>query len=161
MLGYWNLAIVDSSYERSKWHVRGLLIIKGKVKLGKGTNLVVAETGTLIFGDNFFITGRSTIICRKRIEFGTEILVSWDVLFMDTDYHSIYDMDKTIINEEKPIVVGNKTWFGCRSLILKGSVIPDGTAISAGSVIAGVLTKKNAIYTSNKKILKENVYWQF
>ncbi len=160
MLGYWNLLIVDSSYERSKWHVRGLLIIKGKVKIGKGTNLVVAETGTLIFGDNFFITGRSTIICRKRIEFGTEILVSWDVLFMDTDYHPIYNKDNKLINDEKPILVGKKTWIGCRSLILKGSVIPDGSVISAGSVIAGILTKKDAIYTSNKKILKENVYWQ-
>ena len=160
MFGYRSLAIVDSSYERSKWHVKGLLIIKGKVNLGRGTNLVVAESGTLIFGDKFIITGRSTIICRKRIEFGAGSLVSWDVLFMDTDYHPIYNKDKIIINDEKPILVGKKTWIGCRSLILKGSVIPDGSVISAGSVIAGILTKKDTIYTSNKTILKENVYWQ-
>lgn len=130
------------------------------MNLGLGTNLVVAESGSLFLGNKLIITGRSTIICRNRIEFGADTLVSWDVLFMDTDYHPIYDKDKMTINNEKPIVVGNKTWIGCRSLILKGSVIPDGSVIAAGSVIAGILTKKDAIYTSNKKILKENVYWQ-
>lgn len=159
MLGYRNLAIVDGRYDRTKWHVKGTIIIKGSVSLGRGTCLAISETGTCVFGSDFVITGKSTIICRKYIEFGSESLVSWDVLFMDTDYHKILNQRGTLLNDNKPIIIGEKVWIGCRTLVLKGSTIPDGCIISAGSVIAGNYPNQNTIYTSNKKVLRSDILW--
>ena len=159
LLGYRGLAIVDGRYERTTWHVKGNLVLCGKVLLGRGTNLVIAEKGTCVFGDNFTITGRSTIICKKSIEFGANVLISWDVLFMDTDYHYIINNSNYVINGDSPIFVGNNVWIGCRSLILKGSKIPEGCIIAAGSTISGQLGKCNAIYGSERKLLRSDISW--
>ena len=157
MVGYRELKVQDSYYERTNWHVEGNIVIKGRVFIGRGSSLAVR--GTCVFGDNFKITGRSTIICENRIEFKENDLISWDVLIMDTDYHFIEDNTGRIINESKPIIIGSNVWIGCRCTILKGSSIPDGCIISACTLISGELPNEKAIYTSGKHMLKENITW--
>ena len=159
MFGYNGLKIVDDRYDRTKWCLKGSIILKGKVRIGRGANLVVSKTATCVFGNNFTITGRSTIVCRNRIEFGADVLVSWDVLFMDTDYHPMLDSAGVVINKDKPIIVGDKVWIGCRVLILKGTVIPDGCIIAAGSTISGKLENSNTVYSSERKELKRDIFW--
>lgn len=84
----------------------------------------------------------------------------YDVLIMDTDYHEIYDEEKQLINIDKPISVGESVWIGCRSTILKGSIIPSNCVIAACSIISGELKKDGCIYSSNKKIIKEGICWE-
>ena len=80
----------------------------------------------MILGRDFIVTGRSVILCTKRITFGDECLLSWDLLIMDTDWHSVISTaDSRILNPSKPINVGNHVWIGCRSVILKGVSISD------------------------------------
>lgn len=157
MLGYRELRAQCSLYERTIWHVEGRIVLKGRVFIGRGSSLAVR--GVCVFSDNFTISGRSSIICEDRVEFNKNVLMSWDVLIMDTDYHSILDITGRKINEDRSIIIGNNVWIGCRCTILKGSIIPDGCIISAGSIIAGILPKENAVYSSEKKVIKENITW--
>lgn len=159
LLGYQRLGIHDGYYNRTVWQVSGQITIEGeRIDIGRGSSLCVS--GKCYFGNHFAITGKSTIICRKSIIFGYGVLISWDALLMDTDYHTIINEQGMVINEEKPIIVGDNVWIGCRATILKGTSIPSNSVIAAGSVISGSMEEENCIYTSERKTLKRNITWQ-
>lgn len=116
--------------------------------------------GTLEFGENVNISGNTSIICYGNIKIGNDCLVSWDCLMLDTDFHKIYS-DGILTNLDKKITVGNHVWIGARTTILKGTIVPDGSVIGAGSLCSGKLLKENAIYGGNPlKILKQNIRWK-
>lgn len=158
LFGYKGVGFIDAFYERTLWDVTGVVTIKGKrLDIGKGSRFCVY--GNLYLGDRFSISGRSTIICKKEISFGDNVLLSWDVLVMDTDLHVIRNSFGEIINQDKAIAIGNDVWIGCRTVILKGSSIPCNTIIAAQSIISGKLTKEGCIFSSNHSIIKECVSW--
>ena len=47
----------------------------------------------IVFGDNFCVTANSAIVCVSNINFGSNVLLSWDILILDTDFHKIYSID--------------------------------------------------------------------
>jgi len=83
----------------------------------------------------FNVTGNTTIICSKNISFGNDCLLSWDILIMDDDKHPIFDQQHARNNNAKPISIGNNIWIGCRSTLLKGTSIVDGTIIASCSIV--------------------------
>lgn len=159
-IGYGKVGIFDKKVSRSIWEVQGNVIFKGKCDIGHGSKISVGKLGTLILGENFAITAESTIIAFSKIQFGNNCLLSWDILVMDTDFHTIKDELGNIINNPRPIIVGDKVWIGCRCLILKGAIIPNNCVIGANSTITKVLEKNYCLYAGNPcKILKENISW--
>ena len=148
----------------TSWEVAGELEIKGRVCLGSGCKICIAKGAKLILGDNFAITGNSHIICRNHIEFGNDTLLSWDILVMDDDSHTIYEVDNNeIVNSPGIVEIGNHVWIGCRSLILKNTVIADNCIIGADSTIAKRLSDTNCIIAgkgSTLRILKRNINWR-
>ena len=159
LFGYCGVGTQDGFFERTVWKVRGTVIIYGNnIVIGRGSRFVVS--GELSLDNNFTITGRSTIICHKKLIIGENVLISWDVLIMDTDFHRIYDANNSFINDDKAITIGDNVWIGCRSTVLKGSVIPRGSIIAAGSIVAGLLESEESIYTTGGRVLKENISWK-
>ena len=51
---------------------------------------------------------------------------SYLLLVMDTDEHPIYNKEHERINPDKPILVGDHVWIGCKCALLKGAEIPNG-----------------------------------
>ncbi len=123
----------------------GRLCFQGEAHLGHGTRLIVRPKAEMILGDNFAISSNSTIQCYKKITFGRDIQFAWECLVMDSDTHSIYDTDGKVCNEAREISFGNKIWIGCRTTILKGSIIPSNTVIGACSFVHGDKFKSNTI----------------
>lgn len=161
--GSHSLGTQDLLYSRTMWEMMGTLIIKGKVSIGRGCKISIGENATMTLGDNFIITGNSEIICQKEIIFGDHCLLSWDILMMDTDFHQILDENGQIINEPKPIVIGNHVWIGCRNTILKGVSIGDNNIISANSTITRSCKENNCVIGGHGKsleIIKRNVNWK-
>ena len=123
----------------------GVIEIEGSQHIGTGSIIFVAKGAILTLGDNFAISGHSTINCNKGIKFGRDIQLSWDCLIMDSDTHDIYGENYTKINEDKEIIFGDKVWVGCRATILKGAIIPDNCVIGACSVVTGDHFEKSTI----------------
>lgn len=160
-IGFDSVGIFDNKRSRSIWENSGTVIFKGRAILGHGTKLAVGEQATLCFGTNFSVTAESSIIAFHCIEFGDNCLLSWEVLIMDTDFHGIYSEQGTLINNVSPVLVGNNVWVGCRSTILKGVKINDGTVIAAGSVVTRSTEESDCIVGGNPiKVLKKNIRWQ-
>lgn len=138
----------------------GKLTFLGEAHLGHGTRIVVRPNAEMIVGDNFAVSSNSTIQCYKKITFGRDIQFAWDCLVMDSDTHSIYDQEGSVMNEPKAIVLGDKVWIGCRSTILKGTNVPSNTVIGACSFVAGNNFSENTIIAgSPAKSLKPIGNW--
>ena len=159
-IGPHGLAIKDKRFERTIWDVQGTIVLEGAASIGSGSKINVGLHAILKLGDKFMITGNSEIVCHKEITFGNNCLLSWDVLVMDTDFHSIVTYDGEIINNPKSIVFGNHIWVGCRSTILKGVHISDDNVISANSTVTRDVDYTNSIIGGHGKsigVIKSNV----
>jgi len=140
--------------------IDGTLKFEGKAYLGRGTVIIVKKGGSFIWGNNSKTTGYSSWSVNDSISIGHNCLFSWDILFMDGDGHEIFDEDGKIINENKPIIIGNHVWIGCRCTILKGAVIPDNSIIGAGSLVTKSLETPNSIYFGQPiKLFKNDIHW--
>ena len=160
-IGYGDVGVFDNKRERSVWNVRGKIIFKGNCYLGHGIKVNVTETGVLTFGNNVNFTAESAIDCQKEINFGDECLVSWENLFIDGDYHKIFDSAGNYTNAPRPINIGNHVWFGCRCLVIKGTTVADNCIVAAGSILNTHYTIPNSIIGgSPAKVIKENVSWK-
>lgn len=156
-IGYGNTGIIDRHYERSVWENSGTIEFKGKATIN--TKSRIACAGHLIIGENCHFNGGSNIICWENICIGSNCFISWECLIMDTDFHDLKDKyNLNIINPNKPIVIGDHVWIGCRTTILKGTVIPPNSIIAACSVVTKKLKNEESVYVGNKCI-KENVVW--
>lgn len=158
-IGFGDVGIFDKHGSRSIWEVAGRVDFLGKTNIGHGSKISVA--GELVIGSDFCITAESSIVCGKRIVFGSDVLVSWDTLIMDTDFHIIREREK-IINEDREIIIGNHVWIGCRCSILKGVVIADNTVIAANSCIYdNSIEGSNHIIGGNPaKVITRNINWE-
>ncbi len=132
--------------------------------------------GEVIIGDRVFI-GTSDIICREKVEFGSNIFVSWDCTFIDNDSHSLYYKDREddisqlikdfrsekpfIENKNwntvksKPIKICDNAWIGMKSIILKGVTIGEGAIVAAGSVVTKDVPSWTMVGGNPAKVIKE------
>lgn len=149
-IGFGNVGIYDKKYERSILQLDGRIVLNGKTTFGHGSRICVTKNGTLSIGDYFVNTAMATIVCDDRITIGSNVLVSWDTLVMDTDWHAVQRTDtKEVCCCRKPIVIGNNVWLCTRCVILKGSEIADGCIIGANSVVSKHFINPNTLIPGN------------
>lgn len=161
--GVSSIGTVDRKYERTVWEVNGKLTVHGEASIGAGSRISIDETGELEIGNNFTISGRTTINANQHITFGQDCMLSWDIMLMDTDYHKIYDAQGKRINIPKPIRIGNHVWIGSRAVILKGVSISDNVVVAANSTITKNVEQCNCIiggFGSQVKVLKQDINWE-
>lgn len=159
-LGFKTIGVFDYNYSRTLWDVYGTVVFKGVAEIGQGAKICTGPKGVLLLGDSIKITAQSTLISYYNVQIGSDCLISWDVLIMDTDFHSLYDKQGNRINQPKPVIIGNHVWIGCRCLLLKGTVIPNACVIAANSLVNGVLDVEGVVYAGNPaRPVKEGVTW--
>ena len=157
-IGFDGTGICDTKYQRSIWFVSGNIFIGENVKIAAGTKLSCVEGATLRFGKNTSINVNSQIICMNDIHIGNNVMLSWDDLLMDSDFHQIRD-ELGLKPISKPIVIGDDVWVGCRTTILKGCVIPDGCIIAANSTIAKSYSEDHSLISTNG-VIKHEIHWK-
>ena len=162
-LGVCVLGAFDKQGSKTTWGGAGIIVFKGPCVIGRGCRISVDKDAVLTFGSNMRITGYSDIICVKSISFGDKCLISWDVLVMDSDFHKFYNDSKKIINQNRPIYIGEHVWIGCRSTILKGVEIADNNIIASGSMISKSIFKSNCIIGGSGTYMNEiksSISWE-
>ena len=120
----------------------------GKNSLVAGILVAEAENSRLNIGDNVFIGGSSLIDCLGKITIENDVLISYQVIIMDSDNHSLnaserigdlkrwqsQQYDWTHV-QSAPVVIRSKAWIGARAIITKGVEIGEGAIVAAGSVV--------------------------
>ncbi len=136
----------------------GDVILGNYVKMYDGVkfNVLGINDGpaSVKIGDYVSIGERTEIRCVKEIVIGDHTLIAWDVEIMDTDFHEI---DHKITY--KPIYIGENVWVGCRSTILKGITIGEGSVVAAGSIVTKNVPPHCLVAGNPAKIIKTNIQW--
>lgn len=160
-IGFGGAGCFDKKYQRTILGIDGKIKFKDSAYIGSGTRIIVGNDASLEIGSNFTVTSCSSIIVMNKVVFGNNVLMSWEVLLLDTDFHHIIQIDSNKINmNKKPIIIGNHVWIGCRATILKGSIIDDDSVIGAGSVVSDIFDRKNILIAGvPARIMRNQISW--
>lgn len=153
---------LDMKNDRTKWKVDGTVVLNGNAIIGRGSCIRIFKEATLTIGNNFTISGGTSIISKKGITFGNDCLLSWNILMMDNDYHRMLDDDGAVANEPKPINIGHHVWIGSGCTILKGVSIGSNNVVAANSTITRDAVEEKCVISGhgkNAEILKRGVRW--
>lgn len=137
---------------RSKFSTGGWVI------LGRGVEVVVGDDAALSIGSGTYVTADSRLLCKQRIEIGSDCAIAFGVLVMDTDLHKVV-VDGEPRAESAPVEIGNHVWIGAGATILKGTRIGDGAVVGAGSVVAGDVPPATLVAGSPARVRRERVEW--
>jgi acetyltransferase-like isoleucine patch superfamily enzyme len=110
---------------------RGGELTADSCQLYSGVRIEVGSGASIHIGNGTFINRNTLIVSEERIRIGSMCKISWDVVIMDTDMHSL----KPGLKRSDPVTIHDRVWIGCRSIILKGVTIGEGAVIAAGSVV--------------------------
>lgn len=114
----------------------GTVIFKGRCKIGNASAVSVGPRGNLIFGNDFIATASLKLTSYWRISFGENVLCGWDCLFADTDFHQLtFREDKSPVKSYGEIWIGKGCWFALKTIVMKGSNIPDYCVMAANSLL--------------------------
>lgn len=156
-IGFNRAGIYDVRHQRSMLNVEGTMVVDGNVGIGAGARIDVNKGGVLHFNGQVGNSAGVTIVCADHIEIGDHTALSWDTLIIDKDYHFVLNVNsgKTKTNH-KPITIGKNAWLCAGSKVLKGSVLPDGCILSAGSVLNKAFDEKYCLLQGNPAVVVRN-----
>ena len=153
-LGYSGVGIFDPRYDRGIWSCSGEVVFEGDAYFGQGSKVSVGSNGRLSVGSGFRNTAKGEFVCHAKMRLGTGSLVSWDTLLMDTDFHQV---DSKPVSE--PVLLGDNVWVGCRCMLLKGAVVPDGSVVAAGATVTKALGPRSTLFGGVNKVLRAGIKW--
>lgn len=157
-VGFGSVETYDFSYERTILSIPGHIHFEGKAKIGLGSRISIS--GIFYAGNNFHISAASTLIVRNKLSVGENSLIAWECIITDADHHHILDKSGAIVNPPEEITIGKNVWIGARTMILKGSRIPNGCVIGAQSLISKSFEVEKTLIAGNPaKIIKKNIHW--
>jgi len=90
-----------------------------------------SERARIRIGRGCSIGDRTEIHAGSLVEIGDGVIIAWDCVIMDRDYHSTGSSPEGM----KPVAIGNGVWIGCRAIILKGVTVGEGAVVAAGAVV--------------------------
>lgn len=138
----------------------GKLVFKGEAHIGHGA-IISCVGGVMTVGDNFAVSGNTSFVCYKEITIGRDVQFAWNSLVMDSDAHKIYDQEWGRMNEDKPVIIGDKVWLACQNTVLKGTVIGNNCVVGANSLLNKAYTEDGVIIAgSPARIVKKMSGWE-
>lgn len=96
-----------------------------------------SSTGMIEIGSKTSIGRDSVISSAERISIGSECVLSYRVSIIDHDHQFSlgFGPSKTVVDNCSPVIIGNRTFIGANTTILKGVAIGDDCVIGANSVV--------------------------
>jgi len=147
-----------------------------KVKIGKNTTINSSNYGYHInmfskcklyadrenamieIGSNCRIHG-TCIHAFKRIKIGDNCLIAANTQIIDGNGHQLCmdnPQDRLILSDEgRDIIIEDNVWIASNCTILGGTIIGEGSIITAGSVVKGTIPAKSIYGGNPAKLIKQ------
>lgn len=121
------------------------------VRFRKGFIINISKNGRLEIGDGTFFNNYCSINCHNRIVIGKNNLFGEGVKIYDHN-HVFNDkgvnMKKTF--KSRPIVIGDRNWFGSNVVILSKANIGDNNVFGANTIINSKYGSNNLVKETSK-----------
>jgi len=103
----------------------------GRVFLARGVRLWAHKGGALAIGDGTVLDENAEVVAWNEVRIGRGCYLGWDVLILDTDLHEV--AGRPLNN--RPVLLGDHVYVGCRAVILKGVRVGSGAVIHPGAIV--------------------------
>lgn len=124
------------SYTTIKFAKNSLLELGESVIIHKGANISINADACISIGDDVFFNHNAFIACSNKITIGSHVSVGWNCQIVDSDFHSMYDMDMDqILSPLGSVEIGNYVWIGNHTFISKNAIIPSDSILSSNSLL--------------------------
>jgi acetyltransferase-like isoleucine patch superfamily enzyme len=161
---------------KEDYHKAGFFANNTKVQLGENVNIrahISCSDSVFTIGNNVFLNQGTQVRCHQSVQFGSNILVSYECIIFDTNTHAAdpenryQEMKDGFPNQAiqteatkakvitAPVVIGNNAWIGIRAIILKGTELGDAVIVGAAAVVSGKKVPNGKIVYGNPAIIKE------
>lgn len=140
--------------------IDGTIVFKGKCHIGNDCYVICGKQGKIVFGDNFMATAGLKIVSECGITFGSNTLVGWGNIFIDTNFHPLYDLTANKFRKAfGKISVGGNNWFSTNCMVMYGVNTPDNCVFGARSIITrGMKYESNCVYGGMPiRLLRRNI----
>lgn len=127
----------------------GKIVFGGKADLSQGISISVFRNATLTIGEGIYTNGYCSILCKEEITIGKNNKWGWNVFLVDGDGHPIWNSEKKLVNENRPIKIGDDVWLGAYTKVLKGSEVRNGCIVGLGSIVTSKNENEKAIIVGN------------
>lgn len=107
-------------------------------------------------GSKCSIGDRTEIHAGKSVEIGDNVVIAWDCVIMDRDYHSTSGSTEVF----KPVFIDDRVWIGCRAIILKGVTIGKGAVVAAGAVVTKDVDSGTLVAGNPARAIKKVEGWK-
>jgi len=128
------------------------VVIKSRSRISTTTGLIEISDFCYL-GQNMWMGGKGNISIKKNSIFAMNVVI----ISSNHDYMNIPTPYYEGIEIRKDITIGENVWVGANSVILPGVTIEDGSVISAGSVVHGVIPKNSIASGNPAKVIHEIV----
>jgi acetyltransferase-like isoleucine patch superfamily enzyme len=140
-----------------------LLDFRGARNMSKSRFELLDSNTKLIVKNNTGFNNKTRIIVagiNNEVSIGSDCIFAENVEIWSSDTHSILDIDSNKrINIDKPVIIGDRVWFGNRVLIHKGVTIGNDVIIAAGSIVTKNVANNTLVAGTPAQPIKNNVKW--
>lgn len=151
--GSFNLACDNMYLEINKG---GQIITHGPVTFYKGCNITVCENATFEVGKGCDFNANLLVAAACKIQLGEQVFVGWNASILDGDGHDIIDLDTgTVINENRPVIIGDHCWLAANTTITKGVHLANDVIVPNGTTLHKSCDTPYCVFSN--KILKQNI----
>ncbi|MCF6351463.1 MAG: acyltransferase [Cyclobacteriaceae bacterium] len=153
-----------SGVQRFSPNSQVFLMGQGKIKLGQrvsvhsNVKLRAVGKGVLSIDENTSINYGCMLVAMKSIKVGSGVEFGPNVFVYDHD-HDFKSPNGIKDNRYKcnEVIIGDNTWIGAQTVILRGTIIGENSVVGAGSVISGVYPPNSIITQKRNTIIRNRV----
>lgn len=117
---------------KTQFSLYGTWRVGGRVRIGQDSCLYIHRGAEFTTGADVFIARDSQIECAERITLGNQVLAG-EIYICDTAGHPVVHAGQPM-PMTRPITVADGCYFGFRTQVLRGAVIPPHCVIGSGAV---------------------------
>lgn len=155
-------AFADSAIEFKQGPIKTVVnsdFVSNMVGLYQRSIIVARYGGKISIGSGCGISG-STIYAMKEITIGDNVLIGGNCKIIDNDFHPLpasQRIDQKVEDiKKRPITIGDGSFIGANSILLKGTTLGKNCVVGAGSVVSGTFPDNVIIAGNPARIIKEN-----
>ena len=102
-------------------------------------------------GELSTIGDRTEIHAGEAVHIGKHVLIGWDCVIMDRDYHAVDGKRE----RTAPVIIEDNVWICCRAVILKGVTIGHHAIVGAGSVVTKNVEPYSVVAGNPAKVIRK------
>ena len=141
-----NLLVINAEYEdytaassKAELNIQGTWKLDGFLRIGPDSCIAIEEGATLETGANTYLGRDTQIHCSHHICIGRGVFAG-ETYICDSTIHQVVSAGKA-----KPklgeVIIGDGTYLGFRTILLKGTVIPPESVVGSGAVCSSDFSK--------------------